>query len=229
MLRARYQRLFARRQQSDGVLDRRLTHNNGNLRDSIKEVVQACEQRKSQGPAKASRCHYCSGLTIRTLIEPAKKEFSDRERALSFPEVGYYPHHQSFDDLENSARQGCDFCDLILKSSRTLPGPDISGTYPDVWHCWERLDSAAIKYDSIYSAAEARNADVRIALACSFEYMYSKTAMEEVAILDTLHVQFGDRIGSEDQLGHFLGGSLNFELCITVERGKVPLTALASV
>lgn len=58
------------------------------------------------------RCRFCSNLTLESLVNLTEIETAEYHK---FPRQAFYQHHQSFDDLESSAHNGCEFCTLILK------------------------------------------------------------------------------------------------------------------
>ncbi|OTB06054.1 hypothetical protein M426DRAFT_9880 [Hypoxylon sp. CI-4A] len=76
-------------------------------------------------------CQYCSGLSIKSLVQLAKTGFKENR----VPGDIFYPHHHSLGDLEQAAQNGCDLCRLILDSSKRLPAYD---RYPMKWYNKER-------------------------------------------------------------------------------------------
>ncbi|KAK4223399.1 heterokaryon incompatibility protein-domain-containing protein [Podospora fimiseda] len=64
----------------------------------------------------SSLCRYCGKLSFRTLVSDvlqASKILDD------YTPVPFYSHHRCFGELEESYRNGCSFCGLIVRSLKT--------------------------------------------------------------------------------------------------------------
>ena len=127
-------------------------------------------------------CQYCTALCINTLVELAKKEFSGHV----FPKQAYYKHHDSIDDLEKSAENGCSFCLFVLRCSKAIPS--------DAKEMWEQdyhsLDCESAESASIYEVAKSQpQSDIKIAINSS--HLYVSEPLDLVRLFDVLMVQIG--------------------------------------
>ncbi|OLN92774.1 hypothetical protein CCHL11_06733 [Colletotrichum chlorophyti] len=133
-----------------------------------------------------SQCRYCAGLTIETLVELAKTGFEAQE----FPQTAYYQHHQSFDDLEREAGNGCEFCQLILNCFLHTPCPEPK---PMEWPLgWNReLDlKQETQPRTMYSIAkELAVSDVKLCINAT--HLYGRQPLEDAEVLDEILVQVG--------------------------------------
>jgi hypothetical protein len=119
-------------------------------------------------------------MSIQRLVELAEQEFSSH----NFPQQAFYQHHASFDDLEESANKGCDFCVLILESFKGS-GPVIDAQWPETW-----LGRECGVHNSMYF--EAKSLDVSDVKVCiNTEHLYLSERIERVQVFDTLLVQVG--------------------------------------
>ena len=141
------------------------------------------------------RCHYCAALSVSQLAELAEKEFESH----FFPQHAYYEHHHSNADLEQSAEDGCDFCDLIL---------DCLKTTPDEPHASSGKNSARVCEisDSIYSfAKQLERSDVRLCIIS--DHVYLNDPIPKVKVFDTLLIQIGhvNKVAANDDENDQLG------------------------
>ncbi|KAF2125004.1 HET-domain-containing protein [Dothidotthia symphoricarpi CBS 119687] len=89
------------------------------------------------------RCQCCTGLTINNLIDLVPIELAGHD----FPQKDFYQHHDSIEDLENSANEGCDFCGFILECLKGFR--DTDRWIADEW------EGAGLQVeDSLYTAAK---------------------------------------------------------------------------
>ncbi|KEY69346.1 hypothetical protein S7711_09739 [Stachybotrys chartarum IBT 7711] len=130
-------------------------------------------------------CQYCANISFQQLVNFARKEFS----YLSFPEVAFYKHHGSFNDLEDSARDGCDFCRIIIDIFKGTPDDEYGLTaWPREWH-----GEGCHPDGTIYDIAKAlKISDVKICLASYF--INTDAELDQARILDSLLVQVGPRL-----------------------------------
>lgn len=136
------------------------------------------------------RCSYCANLSIESLVSLAVEEFDGHQ----FPQRAFFEHHRSFEELENSAETGCDFCQVILESFQTTPeSPGDDRT----------LDETCDNSESLYAAARfVEPSHVKISI--NSDHVYSFEARDQVRVFDTILVQVGrtspraDEVGSED-------------------------------
>jgi hypothetical protein len=123
------------------------------------------------------------------LVELAEKEYEAR----GFPREAYYKHHESFKDLERSANDGCDLCELILGCFK---GSDHDAMWPRTWNPPGQGDIN----NSMYAVAKDLDvSDVKIAIDSDQCYMSDK--IDKVSAFDTLLIQVGagDEIASSDE------------------------------
>ncbi|KAK7416170.1 hypothetical protein QQX98_005367 [Neonectria punicea] len=128
----------------------------------------------------ATRCQYCAELFLSRLVGLINTEY----QASIFPQHGFYPHHRSFRDLEQAARDGCGFCQLVLDYFKGSPKGRF---WPIEWQ-----GPACDPDTSMYAAAMALDdSDVKIAI--STDHVWSDEPFELVKVFDTLLVQVGLR------------------------------------
>lgn len=122
------------------------------------------------------RCRYCQGLSISLLVEFAKEEFIAR----AFPPSHYYSHHSSFQDLQESARTGCDICAAIDEGIRN---EKFDFGYLEGF-CREDLIKEAIE--------QGRETDIKIAINAEHLFSSSKNdRAQSVKLFDLVMVQIG--------------------------------------
>lgn len=128
------------------------------------------------------RCQPCARLTISHLVQLAKREFGGH----FFPENAFYRHHGSFDALERSADDGCDFCQLIIDCFKGSPKPR-NLTWPEVWE-----GPGCDIEESMYAAAKNLEvSDVKICI--NADHVFFQQPLESVEVFDLLLVQVGPR------------------------------------
>ncbi|ROT39006.1 HET-domain-containing protein [Sodiomyces alkalinus F11] len=133
----------------------------------------------------ASRCQPCSELTISHLVHLTERDFNGHV----FPEEGFYRHHDSFDALERSANDGCDFCQLIIDCFKGSPNIHNTIRWPERW---EGQGPSCNMETSMYAAAKRlKNSDVKISINAN--HVFSWTSLEAVEVFDLLLVQVGPR------------------------------------
>lgn len=127
------------------------------------------------------RCQFCTNLSIRLLVNLAKREFSGSD----FPRHAYYQHHPSLLDLEKSGDNGCDLCQLVIECLKATPADDsLAGWQPDLISPVCKLE------DSLYAAAmPLPTSDVKVCIASSAVYL--GRPIEEVSVFDALMIQVG--------------------------------------
>ena len=106
----------------------------------------------------------------------AENEFS----AHSFPQHAYFEHHRSIQDLECSAKSGCELCKVILESCQRTPeqpGADVHGF-------------SSPSNESMYSAAlHTFPSDIKVCLNTS--HVYGGDEIGKVKMWDTILIQIG--------------------------------------
>lgn len=125
------------------------------------------------------RCQYCANLNVDLLVGLAQKEFRGRV----FPKSAFYKHHSCFHDLEQSADDGCELCQLIINCFR---GVEEEGYFwPRTWK-GQACDVNA----SMYAAAkQLAISDVKVAIDAAT--CYTSDEIEYVNVFDTLMIQVG--------------------------------------
>lgn len=144
------------------------------------------------------KCQLCAGMSIERLISLAWAY--DKEIMGFTPWTGpyHYRHHESLNCLEASATNGCDFCQLVLRS---LKGTVIaSGTYqegpgfgrPEESH-WagKQVES---NHPTMYSWAKARRpSDVKVRIwSGQWAKKSATSSLRNALVLDEIYVQVGD-------------------------------------
>ncbi|KAI1331913.1 heterokaryon incompatibility protein-domain-containing protein [Xylariaceae sp. FL0255] len=133
-----------------------------------------------------SRCCHCKELSISRLVDLAKEEFISGR----VPEKGFYQHHASIDDLEQSAVAGCDLCAFIFDSFRWTPKHPLGTTNNREWPVQCVTDGDLRVEDSMLSETKSLEAtDVRIYL--DSDYLWPGEGLEEDHAFDVLRVQIG--------------------------------------
>ncbi|KAM7210750.1 HET domain containing protein [Rhypophila decipiens] len=132
------------------------------------------------------RCQFCAGISISHLIDLTTKEF-DRV----FPSTTYYRHHASFEDLEQSASNGCEICQLILDAFKATPWDEA------LW-VGTRQGRGSTNIDlSMYARAKGLQvSDVKISISSS--ELWADQGLEAVRIWDTLMVLVGPDYARRD-------------------------------
>jgi hypothetical protein len=150
------------------------------------------------------------GISFSSLVQLALKEFTP----YNFPKDAYYRHHESFSDLEISAGQGCDLCQLILASFKGTPGQGNELTWPTGWI---GTSLEAEPSNSMYSEAMMlERSDVKISLGSS--HIYLLQSLTDVRMFDILLVQVGT---NEDTMNeeYETVGFPTLQLTLTVMQG----------
>ena len=161
------------------------------------------------------RCKRCEDLTLDKLSELAIREieknaphnFRDRYvvgRAANgiFPQESYYLHQPSYSQLQKSAENGCEICQVFYSQCEERP-TDVSS--PD-GSTWPTLGC-------LFRDNEARGiaTDVRIAID-SHNFTWRNNEMLDMTVLDNFMVQIGRH---QDLLHH-----PSLEFALTVPRGS---------
>ncbi|VBB79502.1 Putative protein of unknown function [Podospora comata] len=123
----------------------------------------------------STRCPLCTELSIQHLFELTKQEVDFHD----FPSSAYYKHHKSFNDLEQSAINGCDLCQLIIHAFKQNPVEE------DQYFGLSSQDETMSMYEKAKSLEQS---DVKIALTSTYPYRDNSSPL---TIVDTLAVQVG--------------------------------------
>ncbi|KXH68820.1 hypothetical protein CSAL01_00088 [Colletotrichum salicis] len=115
------------------------------------------------------RCAPCASLTIEALIELAQVDFQAHE----FPKEAFYRHHESFDALEEAARDGCGLCQLILEEWNTDLCPLEEGQQRSMYSIAKQLQPSDIK------------------LSINATHLYGRQLIDEALVFDEIMVQVG--------------------------------------
>lgn len=144
--------------------------------------------------ANTKCCHFCRDLSIETLVSLAKKEIDGYH---SFPQQAFYQHQPSIDDLEASASNGCDLCDLILGCLCVSSPEMLLGTgSPE-----QREDQDCDLDESMYAVAKMLEvSSIKIAITADHLYCNEVTLPADCQ-LDTLLVQVGPRADDPAEYG----------------------------
>jgi hypothetical protein len=118
-------------------------------------------------------CEFCTGISLSDLIELAEVEFASRQS----PQHAYYKHFDSYNDLVQSARDGCDLCQLILSGFKSF----IVDEWP--WDGQTR-DEAVREIEYL-----GKEIDIRISIDA--DHLYSGRGLDQVALFDLLVIQAG--------------------------------------
>jgi len=122
---------------------------------------------------------------MKLLVDLAREEFGGHH----FPSRSFYSHHPSFNDLEEAANNGCDFCRLVVDLFKGTPADIAIRISPK----WLSSDSAHGNIKSAYSVAKTlKISDVKIALGCNPQGVRSThVPIWTVGTFDTLLIQVG--------------------------------------
>lgn len=153
----------------------------------------------------APLCCYCSGMTVRCLVDLAKSDF----RAGFFPNEHYYHHHPSFADLEQCATQtdgsSCPLCRLILDSFQSAQHDATNPTWPSRGSGSTLVEAPATDSPGPTATMTMRDAalklsvsDVRIALRA--RHVATGAMIKFVRMFDILVIRLGDRLELGDPL-----------------------------
>lgn len=144
--------------------------------------------------ADSIRCRFCRDLSIETLVSLAKKEIDGYH---SFPQQAFYQHQPSINDLEASASNGCDLCDLILGCLFVTSPETLLGTgSPE-----QREDQDCDLDESMYAVAKTLETSC-IKIAITADHLYcNEVKLPADCQLDTLLVQVGPRADDPDEYG----------------------------
>ncbi|KAK0616437.1 heterokaryon incompatibility protein-domain-containing protein [Immersiella caudata] len=128
-----------------------------------------------------TRCGKCTELSIDHLL--ALAEEYPRFQGEGPVDYGYYQHHASITDLEESANHGCDLCQFLvshLKGLRWVTGGRKPYYDPDF------LEGSS---DSVYDSVKRHSAsDVRIAIGALRQ---ETPSLADIDVFDCIRVQFG--------------------------------------
>lgn len=143
----------------------------------------------------ASRCQFCASLTIERLVELAEQEFS----AHYFPRQAFYKHHASFDELEESAMKGCDFCTIVIDCFKGYGSIDVIGAYP-----FSRYERTWLGRDCDINSSmydEAKGLDISDVKVCiNADHLGSSDTVTNVQVFDIVMVQVGDALSWNSEL-----------------------------
>jgi hypothetical protein len=162
-----------------------------------------------------ARCEKCTELSIDRFLALAEEH--PRFRGEGPVDHGYYQHHASITDLEQSARNGCDLCQYFLshlEGLRWVTGGSRPYYDPDL------LEGPS---DSVYDSVKRHNAsDVRIAIGALRQ---ETPSLADVDVFDCIRVQFGP----SEPLGSVWHGWNYTQLLICIEErlGSVALSQKA--
>lgn len=137
----------------------------------------------------AHQCQYCANLSVSLLVDLAEKEFE----SYIFPQRASYRHHCSFENLEKSAENGCDFCQLVLECFKCTPADDdLPQDWPSEW-----IGPECATERSMYGIAKSLPiSDVKICIA-SDSVPYGEP-LEKVRVFDAIMVQVGPRAENDE-------------------------------
>lgn len=156
----------------------------------------------------AELCNLCRDLSIRDLIELSKPVFSN----LLPHNSRYYHHHKCFSDLEASAQQGCDLCQLIVDGFKSTSYPAL-GEGVTLYSALQLLPDDTTNVKFTIHTSHMRNAPQKV---------------DDVQVFDTLMVHVGpgpdDRsVLDFDELHEW---RLELILTLTTPRGMFCCTVL---
>ncbi|EPE31161.1 hypothetical protein GLAREA_04128 [Glarea lozoyensis ATCC 20868] len=118
-------------------------------------------------------CAFCTGISLSGLIELAEVEFASRQS----PQHAYYKHYDSYNDLVQSATDGCDLCQMILAGFTSF--------IVDLWPWDGQTRDEAVRETEYLGKA----IDVRISIDA--DHLYFGQSLDQVALFDLLVVQVG--------------------------------------
>lgn len=152
----------------------------------------------------ANRCGVCKGISISALVKLARPRFSNLLPA----KQNCYPHHKSFDALEETAEQGCDFCQIIVSGFKSTDYPAL-GPGVTLYTALQLLPKDKTDVKLSIHTTHLRN--------CPQEF-------EKVEVFDVLMVQAGPLMDDKsvldfDELHEW---RLELLLTLTTPRGKAP-------
>lgn len=165
-------------------------------------------------PQMSHQCKHCANLSVSALVDLAKADFAVH----TFPDQAFYRHHSSFDKLESSGDNGCDFCRLVLECFKRTPTKDDEPTYwPSEW-----VGPEDYSEDSMYTIAKKLPiSDVKLCISSAA--MYSTDPLAKASMLDTVMVQVGPK-SSEDEEYDEIWGLPPLLLTLSTPRGKFSTT-----
>lgn len=151
-------------------------------------------------------CKYCDGLSINCLLELAKVEF--KPEGLSFPRKAYYEHHASYQDLVQSARDGCELCDFIYNEFREISLPGL-----------RRVIDASEEVTMDEAATALKISDVKF---CIETDIWRYTSLQDCRLLDKILVKVGKPFGAFDDYDEGYEQSLSeVELILFTPQGSL--------
>ncbi|KAJ4388103.1 hypothetical protein N0V93_008708 [Gnomoniopsis smithogilvyi] len=134
--------------------------------------------------ARTKRCRYCEKLSIESLVSLAKDELHGYRK---FPKKAFCEHQPSVEDLESSAKDGCDLCGLILDCLLVTTAKD---TY---WTISDPEEQDCSPDDSLYAAAKClETSSVKIAISAD-HLDIERQPLPAGYQLDTILIQVGPK------------------------------------
>lgn len=134
-----------------------------------------------------AQCRLCAGFEVARWIpdyESANGEYPDRSTR--------YPHHSSFEDLEQAAAVGCDLCGLIVKIFKSVDGRDE--------HSWdwpkELLEQQSEGYVSVYRLVKMLpgSTHTKVQIYINTSRLYGANTKGEPPVLDLVMVHVGPHL-----------------------------------
>jgi len=149
---------------------------------------------------------------MKLLVDLAEEEFGGHH----FPSRAFYPHHQSFNDLEEAANDGCDFCRLVVDLFKGIPADIAIRISPT----WLRPGDAHGSIKSAYTLAKTlKQSDVKVALGCNSQGGRSThIPLQAVGAFDVLMIQ----VGPEYEMD--IDGDNDGQLCGTLPEMLLTIT-----
>ena len=126
-------------------------------------------------------CEPCQQLSIKTLIELARKE----PRNGRFPVESYYTHHATIANLVASAQDGCRLCSLLVEVLDLVPIINA----PDATHMFYATMLRHAENISRFNAT-----DIRLAIDAAHAPWGGE--FSDVGTLDLIQIQVGDHTKS---------------------------------
>lgn len=162
----------------------------------------------------AKRCIYCADLYVSDLVKLAKIELADNEW-WSFPEEAFYRHHSSWENLEVSAKSGCDLCQFIIRCVKETPITDhVLSPYPSYYYA--------------VTSQSPSNTDVRICISSTNSIGFANDndlpfQPRAERVFDTLVIRFGDHAVGVDQPSVRKEPVPPLHLALVIPRGMLSL------
>ncbi|CAO2655121.1 Nn.00g101850.m01.CDS01 [Neocucurbitaria sp. VM-36] len=137
------------------------------------------------------RCKFCANLSISHLVSLVKAESTVKVKAVEgyFPQHTFYQHHGSIKDVQTSADEGCDLCDLLVECLKGYADP--SHIYAQTW-----IGPSCEPNESLLAAAtRSPSSDIKIRLLPRGSTHLD--SLKGAQTLDTLYVQIGPSIAHQ--------------------------------